>query len=231
MKTQSAKCLLNSRKAARRVFHYVRPKASLGGIHECINRYLDFSNGFFVEAGANDGVSQSNTYYLARRKGWTGILIEPIPQLAQIARRWRPEAKVEEVCLVAPNRSGQPIMMLDFDLQSVPLGDSWSASQVSESSLPLDVKKASRIIGVQAETLSGVLARNGNPQIDFLSLDVEGYELEVLRGLNLEEDSPSLILVETDVPNSVANLLGDSYVLREQCSYHDYLFERKSMTK
>jgi len=227
LKTRGAKCLLKSRKAARRAFHFIRPQASLGGIQECMNRYVDFSNGFFVEAGANDGVSQSNTYYLARRQGWTGILIEPIPHLASIARRWRRDASVEEVCLVAPNRSGQPMEMLDLDLQSVPLGDVRAGNQVSEISLPNDVKRASRIVRVQTETLSGVLARYGNPQIDFLSLDVEGYELEVLRGLNLDKDSPSLILVETEVPNSIANLLGDLYVLREQCSYHDYLFERK----
>lgn len=49
-------------------------------------RHLPEHGGFFVEAGANDGYTQSNTYWLERFCGWEGILIEPIPALAKHAR-------------------------------------------------------------------------------------------------------------------------------------------------
>ena len=53
-------------------------KHALNYIDDKLEKYLDFRNGFFVEAGAYDGVDQSNTYYLEKEKGWNGILIEPI---------------------------------------------------------------------------------------------------------------------------------------------------------
>ena len=40
--------------------------------------YINFSNGFFIECGANDGVNQSNTWYFEKYLNWHGILIEPL---------------------------------------------------------------------------------------------------------------------------------------------------------
>ena len=45
-------------------------------------RHLTRRGGVFVEAGANDGYAQSNTYYFERMRGWSGVLIEPVPELA-----------------------------------------------------------------------------------------------------------------------------------------------------
>ena len=47
----------------------------------CLEQYLPYKNGFFIEVGANDGFAQSNTYYFERFLKWRGILIEPIPEL------------------------------------------------------------------------------------------------------------------------------------------------------
>ena len=43
-----------------------------------LEKYLNYNNGFFIELGANDGISQSNTYYFEKNKNWNGVLIEPI---------------------------------------------------------------------------------------------------------------------------------------------------------
>ena len=56
--------------------------------------------GYFVEAGANDGHLQSNTYYFERFKGWTGVLIEPIPELYNRCVRERPRSRVLNYALV-----------------------------------------------------------------------------------------------------------------------------------
>lgn len=57
-----------------------------------LEHHIDFDNGIFVEVGANDGQTQSNTAYFARHRGWRGLLIEPIPELAARCRVARPEA-------------------------------------------------------------------------------------------------------------------------------------------
>ena len=52
------------------------------GVCSKIEKYLS-ENGLFIEVGANNGFSESNTYYLERFRNWNGILIEPIPHLYQ----------------------------------------------------------------------------------------------------------------------------------------------------
>ena len=57
-----------------------------------LDEILAKRGGFFVEAGANDGYRQSNTYLLERARGWTGILVEAIPDLARRCARERPRS-------------------------------------------------------------------------------------------------------------------------------------------
>ena len=72
--------------------------------------------------------------------------------------------------------------------------------------------------------LSSLLDEHRLGAVDLFSLDVEGYEVEVLRGLDFSRHAPRFILVETAKPDEVAALLGGKYELREKFSYHDYLF-------
>lgn len=76
-----------------------------------------------------------------------------------------------------------------------------------------------------ARTLESIL--NDLPQvppIDFFSLDVEGYELNVLQGLNIERYRPKYILVEAWCYDEVNQFLSDLYDMVEQMSYHNYLY-------
>jgi len=52
---------------------------ALDDIDKKLEKYLNYNNGFFIEVGANDGINQSNTYYLEKERNWRGILIEPAP--------------------------------------------------------------------------------------------------------------------------------------------------------
>jgi len=181
----------------------------------------------FIEVGANDGVVQSNTYFLGRRRGWTGLLIEPVPWLAKTARRWRPEAIVAEVCATSPELAGKPIEFIDLDLVSQIGLTSEHADLISA---PRDAMHAQTKFCVQTSTLTELLEVNNLTRIDFLSIDVEGHEMEVLAGLDLRRCRPTLILVETSDPISVRNLLSSRYQFVSALSHHDYLFQRRFAT-
>jgi hypothetical protein len=84
--------------------------------------FLDFRNGFFVEAGANDGIKQSNTLYFEKYKGWTGLLIEPIPELANKCQKNRPNSTVEHAALVADDYPDEKVELRYCDLMSVVKG-------------------------------------------------------------------------------------------------------------
>ncbi|MGL4649339.1 MAG: FkbM family methyltransferase, partial [Caldilineaceae bacterium] len=108
----------------------VRPLAERAGIerfshpalHDLdrrIARLIPERNLTFVELGANDGFSQSNTYYLERFRGWRGVLIEPIPELYAQAARRRPKAKVFNAACVPFGFDQATVAMTYCDLMSV----------------------------------------------------------------------------------------------------------------
>ncbi len=200
---------------------------SLNGLDEKLARYLDFRGGFFIEAGANDGYNQSNTYYLENSMGWSGILIEAIPDLAEMSRKNRARSKVVHSALVADQDATPTIRMRFANLMSVVdgcLGD--KTDEHVQLGLKVQNLPESYAVNVPARTLTSILddAAPGRP-IDFFSLDVEGYEVEVLKGLDFEKYSPAYILIETWKLEEVMTLIRDRYEMIEQLATHDYLFK------
>ena len=53
---------------------------SLNSIDRQLETFMNFDSGYYVELGANNGISFSNSLYFERYKGWTGLLIEPAPE-------------------------------------------------------------------------------------------------------------------------------------------------------
>jgi FkbM family methyltransferase len=190
----------------------------LNGIDRKLERYLDFDDGVFVEAGANDGVVQSNTYYFEKLRGWTGLLIEPVPALAAECRKNR-RGPVVEAALVAIDRPGGTVELHYAGLMSTlagALGD--AEATASHIRAGLTVQKLSRTyrLCVPARTLSTVLdeAKITQP-IDLLSLDVEGAELAVLDGIDFSRHTPRFICVEVRAPAAIAAILEPRYRLLE----------------
>lgn len=208
---------------------YSRP--SLNDLDNKIAKYLNFRGGFFIEVGANDGYSQSNTYYLEKILGWQGVLIEAIPELYDRCRRQRGKAHVYNCALVAQDYE-EPTVEIHFaNLMSVVEGarkfSEAQAKHIADGLKAQDLAE-SYSIKVPARTLESILDELPSPlKIDFFSLDVEGYELNVLKGLNLEKYRPKYILVEATFFDEVNSFLADRYELVEKVSYHDYLYRLK----
>lgn len=208
-------------------------RLSRPALHE-LDRKLDaiinLDGGFFVEAGGNDGFTQSNTYWLERFRGWRGMLVEPMPELAAEARLERPGTPVIQAALVAPDHDGATVRMVFGDLMTTVAGthDGDEAGWTS-AGLALGWRDP-REEDVPARTLSDILDEVGAPEIDLLSLDVEGYEATALRGLDLDRHAPRFLVIEMhdiDVMRSeIEEVLGDGYVFGERLSPVDVLYVR-----
>jgi FkbM family methyltransferase len=175
--------------------------------------FCSHRRGFFVEAGANDGVVQSNTLYYERYRGWSGLLVEPIPALAARCRRNRPRSIVESCALVAFDYPESTVRMTYCDLMSVVRGAMKSPEEEQDH-----VRTGAAVQGIEpyaleapARTLTSVLDQHVVPEIDLLSLDVEGYEANVLRGLDFDRYRPALMLVETRYRTDIDALLDPLY--------------------
>jgi len=83
-----------------------------------------------------------------------------------------------------------------------------------------------RRLVVPARTLDWVLLQEEIERLDFLSLDVEGFEAQALLGLNFDRLSPAWILVEANDRPAVHSLLSPRYKLVKQLSHHDLLYKR-----
>jgi FkbM family methyltransferase len=152
---------------------------------ELIGAFLGNAPGTFVEVGANDPILLSQTRHLEGR-GWDGILVEPLREYAEQLRSGR-RARVFQVAAGAPEDEGKKLPLLVA-----------GALSTLESSIVEDVRP-SEIRHVPVRTLDSMLAEAGLDRVDFLSIDVEGAELAVLRGFSIARYRPRLILVEDDV--------------------------------
>jgi FkbM family methyltransferase len=163
--------------------------------------FRDRPQGFFVEVGANDPKKDSQSYHL-EEAGWTGILVEPLPELASELRRQR-KAHVFEVACSSPDREGQ-VMRLH-------VAGAWSSF---DPNLMVTGLRADRTIDVTVTTLDRVLDEGkATVPIDLMSVDVEGHELEVLRGFDFSRWKPRLVLLEDHVGSL------DKHRFMKQCGY------------
>jgi FkbM family methyltransferase len=145
------------------------------------------SEGYFVEVGANEPQERSQTWHL-EQAGWRGVLIEPQPDLADKLRSRR-KARVFAVACSSPENAGR----------TLPLHVAGPLSSLDRRSMAPGSTPAG-IIDVPVRTLDAVLEEAGAPvAFDFLSIDVEGHEIEVLRGFDIPRWRPRLILLEDHV--------------------------------
>lgn len=203
-------------------------KTALYGLDDKLAIYLNFKNGVFVEAGANDGYSQSNTFFLEKGLKWKGVLVEAIPDLYHKCKKRRKQSQVFHGGLVAKNYQEKTLKLHYANLMSIAEGamDDVELKKHIQDGLQSQSIEKSYAIEVPAVKFEAIIDKSGFKKIDFLSLDLEGYEIEALKGWNFHRHRPLYILVE--VRNIIAMdsfLEGYSYKRIDQLSIHDYLYK------
>jgi FkbM family methyltransferase len=151
-------------------------------------RIFERPTGVCVEVGANDGATYSNTKYF-EELGWVCILIEPAPHLFSQLQLNR---KGIQFNCAASSKEAQMVL-------HIPQGYDLFSSLEPQSTMSEELSKTRTAIEsviVPVRPLDSILYESGVGAIDFVSIDVEGHELEVLRGFDLTRWNPTIVLIE-----------------------------------
>jgi FkbM family methyltransferase len=175
-----------------------------------LDKLFNKEYGFFIELGANDGLTQSNTAFFEKSRKWSGILIEPSIIGYELCLKNRPNSICFNYACVS-NDYKDDFVYGDFQQNS--LMASINGERLGSNSLTQ----------VKAITLEHILDSQNITTIDFLSLDTEGYELNILKGLNLDKYRPNYMLIEIykhDYDNIITFLKEKKYTLI--CNFTNY---------
>lgn len=150
------------------------------------------TSGVAVEVGANEPTSYySQSWHLEEKLGWRCVLVEPNPELAEKARQLRRNSQVYECACVASDDIQQLSLFIPLVNGEEVTGHAAIAKNIDDHAY-----STHREVVIKARTLNRIIEESKLPQIDVLSIDVEGAEIEVLKGFDLVKHQPKLILLE-----------------------------------
>jgi hypothetical protein len=183
-------------------------------------------NGYFLEIGAGDGLWISNTLVLERELGWTGLLVEPSGAFHRLVGN-RPGAICVDCCIAAEEREVTLFEIFDrgqAGISELAAGNTLLSQVRNDIGSSEGEQKTSsqwgefrRAVRKQAYPLATVLERHHAPRvIDYFSLDVEGFEFEILRNFPFDRYRFRCLGVERPTKLLHALLCGNGYVARQR---------------
>lgn len=146
------------------------------------------SKGFFVDVGTNDPIFLNNTYFFYK-KGWSGLCVEPNEFRCKLIRSARPRDIVLNVGV------GEKTQVLDFhtfDPDTISTFSAYEAEEFKKLGHKFLGTKPVSVVSLSELFTSHVL----NKEIDLLSVDTEGLDLEVLKSNHWQKFRPKIIIVE-----------------------------------
>jgi FkbM family methyltransferase len=186
-------------------------------------------HGYFVEAGASDGLDCSNTFLLEKNFGWNGLLIEPSRLSFKKIEANRKASAINFALFSASGISMQFRETVSPGLSSL--------SDFSNNDYMSSQRVDKLVYQVETITLQDALNNAGGPKVvDFLSLDTEGSEFEILKDFDFNSYSFSVITVEhafSEQREKICELLtsnGYQRVLVDISAYDDWYINENLFT-
>lgn len=172
-------------------------------------------NGVFVDIGAHDGITFSNTYLL-EKVGWTGLAIEPMPDAYKTLTENR-QCMTVNGC-IAPSAGKESFRIITGSVQMLSgLVKEYDPRHLKRIKKELAIHGGEyKDIEVDCYNLNDLLKHHKINQIDYLSIDVEGVELKILN----EIDFNCIKVLVIGVENNYSDYRIPSLLIRKGFEFH-----------
>ena len=159
------------------------------------------THGFYLDIGASHPFRISNTYLLYR-SGWRGVTVEPIPRLGKLHRRWRPR---DTLLPVAVGRATGTLEFFEMTPSVLSTLDREVATRYVADRRAVLFQKYS----IDVAPINHVFEQaSAIAPIDFVSMDIEGMDTEVLSEVDFSRFRPALFCIEFDSANARQDIEG-----------------------
>lgn len=173
---------------------YIKTDRIFDGIQYYSQVYQDYyldryifqgkEKGVFLDVGGNDPIYINNTYFFEKNREWTGLAFEPMPKMHS---KWKELRKVKCIQAALGSKRGETEFC------------EYEDDYMSGIATNVDYDgKVTRNYKVKVVTLKSILNKYKINQVDFMSIDVEGGELDVLKGINFNEVTIDYIVIENN---------------------------------
>jgi len=196
-------------------------KCQIPNLEEIYEKHFGFkTDGTFVEVGAFDGVSWSNSFGLAVA-GWKGLMLEPQPDyFIQCTQNYENFPNVKVINMCAGNYAGDIELYTGFSLATT---KKEMVEIYNNTEWFKGVLKEENHITSKIDTLNSILDNNNiETGFDLLVVDVEGAELSVLEGLDIVKWKPKMAIIEMHEESELEELKKDNQAINDYFEGNGY---------
>lgn len=166
------------------------------------NFFKHKKDGFFVEVGAHEGIYLSNTYFFEKKLKWKGICIEPNPKAFKKLKKNR-SCLCIEAC-ITPKDQIVNFQRIEGALEMLSgIQDKYDEKhqELIQNIIPL-CRDKTETISINGYNLTTLLLQHGIKHVDYLSIDTEGGELDILKSIDFNQIAIDVISVENNYQKS-----------------------------
>lgn len=204
------------------------PYSSQAGQDVVVDRIFNGKrDGTFVDIGGYDGTTGSNTLFLEFWRGWTGVLVEPVPSQLAKAKEVR-RCPCLDLAVAGGDGEAEFIEIVEGYTQMSGLAGSYEPGLLDR--VRADPRHKERALRVMTRTISGILDDAGIPHPDFISLDIEGGEEAALAAFPFDRHRVGVWAIENNSggPEIARIMQVNGYDLVEFCG-PDEIWRRRGL--
>ena len=195
--------------------------------HILAKEYLNNKDFFFIQIGANDGVRCDDIYRFVTKNKLKGIVVEPLKDLfSELEKNYSEHPQIKKVNAAISNENGQQALYRIRPDASVPdwchgIASFNKSHLLSSSNKIPNINEYIEEELVECITFSRLISENNVTQVDFLQVDVEGFDFEIIKMIDFNVIKPKIIRYEWCNLSSEDNLRCADYLVEKGYTLFD----------